>query len=86
MSPPNILVGGSIQSFSSVLFQKFIERFQTMAAAEVQIPLRHSFFKGGIFLCGISNPSLKNFEKEGKGRFLDGMTWELCSKTSGSGH
>src|SRR5262247_2050828 len=38
--PPNILVGGSIQSFSSVLFQKFIERFQTMAAAGVQIPLR----------------------------------------------
>src|SRR5262245_40905408 len=37
-------------------------------------PPSSPFFKGGVFRCGISNPSLKKFEKEGKGRFLDGMT------------
>jgi len=38
------------------------------------------FFKGGIFLRGISDPSLK---KRGKGRFLDGMTLELWSELLG---
>src|SRR5262245_35748397 len=40
-------------------------------------PPSSPFFKGGIFLRGISNPSLT---KRGKGRFLDGMTLELCNE------
>jgi hypothetical protein len=38
---------------------------------QAQIHLCPSFsFKGGFFLCGISNPSLKNFEKEGEGEIF----------------
>ena len=68
--PPNILVGGSIQSFSSVLFQKFIERFQTMAAAEVQIPVRPPFPKGESSSAGFLTPSLKKVGKRGEGEIF----------------
>jgi hypothetical protein len=51
--------------------QKFVEKLQTMAAAEgrTQNPPESPFFKGGISSVGIK----PLFGKEGKGRFLGGM-------------
>jgi hypothetical protein len=48
--------------------QKFVEKLQTMAAAEgrTQNPPESPFFKGGISSVGIK----PLFGKEGKGRFL----------------
>ncbi len=59
---------------SSVVTQEFIQKLQTMAMVEAalkssSIPL----FQRGKFRWQDSNPSLGNFGKEGKGRFLGGV-------------
>jgi hypothetical protein len=49
--------------------KKFVSEVQAMAAAEVKLKSPFALFKE----CD-SNPSLTKFDKEGKGRFSDGMT------------
>jgi hypothetical protein len=63
-----------------VVFQKFVEKLQTMAVAEgsTQIPLNPPFSKGNFF-----RRTLTPLWKRAEGEIFGGTAWELCSEFLG---